>query len=108
MTMNKFNNVIKSCVDKDKTTEKESLEHSEDEKEYEKSSIEHKEESYESINNKYDYDYYNSDKKHDYYKETHNNNEDEYSYCPINLSEWMKWNEKRMRQRRNFKFYSNQ
>ena len=40
MTMNKFNNVIKSCVDKDKTTEKESLEHSEDEKEYEKSSIE--------------------------------------------------------------------
>ena len=40
MIMNKLNNTIKSCIDKDKTTEKESSEHSENEKEYEKSSIE--------------------------------------------------------------------
>ena len=70
LTMNKLNDTIKSCVNKDKTTEKESSENSKDEKEYEKSSIEYKEESCESDNNKHNYDDNGSSYEYDYYEKS--------------------------------------
>ena len=90
--MNKLNNAIKSCVNKDKTNEKESSEKSEVEKKSEndnsvfdrKSTIECKGNSYETNNNKCDYNGYSHDNEYDY------NQDEEYSDCLSDFDNWLK------------------
>ena len=83
MTINKLNDTIKSCINKDKNNEKESSEKSEDGNKSEndesvfhrKSTIECKEDSYKSENDQCHYSSCSYDDKYDY------DQDEEYSDC---------------------------